>query len=152
MTNRSQTTPNCSKSANFRTAVAHPTTYEKEWGMIDLAETRVDFARECMGWEDARLAKPSDEVVLSDSRQLGFDVGDLNSVMSEVCEWCMSRRLTFSLTIDECLTQSEQPLNVWKCSVSAGRRLFGLGSSVTCVAEEVMCACVLTSRRVRRAA
>jgi hypothetical protein len=120
--------------------------------VISVAETGLAFARECMGWKDARLVTPSDETVVSDSREMGLDVTDLNSVMAEVCEWCMSRRLTFSLTIEECLTQNGRPLNVWKCSVGVGRRLLGLGSSVTSVAEAVMCACVLASRRVRKAA
>jgi hypothetical protein len=120
--------------------------------MIDVAETGVEFARECMGWEDARRSNPSDEVVMSDSRKMAIDVSDLNSVMAEVCEWCVSRRLTFSLTIEECLTHGGHPLNIWKCLVSAGRRCLGSGSSETDIAEAVMCACILASRRVRKAA
>lgn len=120
--------------------------------MTDVSETGIDFARECMGWEDARLPKPDDEIVISDSRALGLDVGDLNGVMAEVYGWCVSRRLTFSLTIQECLTEAGRPLNVWKCSVSAGRRCLGSGFSESDIAEAVMCACVLASRRVRMAA
>jgi hypothetical protein len=120
--------------------------------MFDVAKTGVEFARECLGWEDAFRSKPSDELIISHKRGLALDVGDLNSVMAEVCEWCVSRRLTFSLTIEECLTAAGKALNVWKCSVSAGRRRLGSASSQTSVAEAVMCACVLASRRVRRAA
>jgi hypothetical protein len=120
--------------------------------MIDVSETGVDFAREFMGWEDARLPKPFDAVVMSDNRVAALDVSDLNSVMAEVCEWCVTRRLTFSLILQECLSQEGRPLNVWKCSVSAGRRCLGSGSSQTDIAEAVMCACILASRRVRMAA
>jgi hypothetical protein len=61
--------------------------------MIDVAETGLDFARECMGWRDARLSEPKGEVIVSDSRAAALDVNDLNAVMSEVCDWCVSRRL-----------------------------------------------------------
>ena len=120
--------------------------------MIDVVETGLDFARECMAWEDARLAEPADEVILSDSRGAALDVNDLNSVMAEVCEWCVTRRLTFSLILQECFTQAGRPVNVWKCSVMNGRRCLGSSSDQKSIAEAVMCACVEASRRVRKAA
>lgn len=120
--------------------------------MIDVVETGIGFARECMGWEDARLSESPDEVIMSDSRRVVLDVSDLNSVMAEVCEWCVSRRLTFSLILQECLAQDGRPLYVWKCSVGTGRQCLGSGSSQTDIAEAVMCACVLAAHRVSRAA
>lgn len=67
--------------------------------MTPLQQTALDFARECLGYDTAKL-HPNGDLELSFVPPRGFNdfrYTDLNAVMGAVCEWCDRHELNIDM-------------------------------------------------------
>ena len=117
--------------------------------MTPLAQTALDFCRDCLGWEDACILEkwPCNVFRDHDRNRVILDVNlnadDLNEVVPAASRWCHRSGVTFSLDCKEDVGYSVTIWGDWDPVVDSNRH------SNPCHA--LLAACVDASRKLRAA-
>lgn len=114
--------------------------------MTDLAQTALEFCRECLGWDDAVLLGLGNEVwenkhICTSLNPKNFNYGDLNTVMSAVRGWCSENEFFLSTCTTPTLGE-----------VSAQVFQHGIRAEVChpCFGHALLAACVQASLKLGR--